>query len=142
MAGFAGIVAAIRQRRITSWAPEQLVLLQILFTASAAAIFYGLLPAFLSEAIFDETLIWKLSSALLIVWIAGAVWYRLKQSRRLDVSMQIPKVVLGFGVISIAFQIYNIVEVGSAWPYLLGITTMLLNGFSVFLLLVLKPTDD
>ena len=142
MAGFAGIVAAIRQRRITSWAPEQLVLLQILFTASAAAIFYGLLPAFLSEAILDETLIWKLSSALLIVWIAGAVWYRFKQSRRLDVSMQIPKVVLGFGVISIAFQIYNIVEAGRSWPYLLGITTMLLNGFSVFLLLVLKPTEE
>ena len=53
VAGFAGIVAAVRQRQLAHWQTEQLLQLQILFTASAAAIVLALLPSFLAELGFN-----------------------------------------------------------------------------------------
>lgn len=142
VAGFAGIVAAIRQRRLSTWPAEQLILLQILFTASAAAIAFGLLPSFLVEVGIAEHLVWKTGSVAIFCWIVGAVWFRARQSRKHGVRQQIPKYILVFGSIALVLQIYNIAVLGEAWPYLFGITIILVNGFSVFLILVLAPTDD
>ena len=50
IAGFAGIVAAIRHRDIASWAQAEQILLRMLLTASGMKISFALLPAVLSEA--------------------------------------------------------------------------------------------
>ena len=141
VAGFAGIVAAVRQRRLSHWPIEQLLLLQILFTATAAAIVYALLPSFLVETGVSESLVWKISSAALLCWIVGAIAFRMKQSRKYEVAMPIPMHIRVLAAISFALQIYNIAGVGQSWPYLIGIMTILMNGFSVFLILVLNPVD-
>jgi hypothetical protein len=142
IAGFAGIVAAIRQRRLSSWPPDQLILLQILFFASAASIVAGILPAFLTETGMKPNHVWKVCSAVLICWLIGAPLFRARQCKALGVKQQIPMHVLVWAVVSIVLQCYNIAATGTAWPYLFGVTTMLINGFSVFLLLVLKPTES
>lgn len=142
IAGFAGIVAAIRQRRLSSWPPDQLILLQILFFASAASIVAGILPAFLMETGMKPNHVWKACSAVLICWLIGAPVFRARQCKVLGVKQQIPTHVLVWAVISIVLQCYNIAAAGAAWPYLFGVTTMLINGFSVFLILVLKPADS
>ena len=139
IAGFAGIVAAVRQRRISHWPKEQFILLQILFTASAAAIVLGLLPSFLAETGLSTSEVWKVSSAALACWIVGAIYFRMRQSKAFGIAMQIPIHVRLVGIISVAFQLYNLAIAGQAWPYLFGIMTILMNGFSVFLILVLKP---
>ena len=142
VAGFAGIVAAVRQRQLDHWSKEQLVLLQILFTATAAAIVCGLLPSFLVEVGLRESTVWKVASGALICWIVGAVSFRIHQSKVLGVPMPIPRHVSIWGAISIVLQIYNVAGEGRSWPYLFGIMGLLMNGFSVFLILVLSPTDD
>ena len=142
IAGFAGIVAAIRQRKLSKWPPEQLILLQILFTASAAAAIAGLLPSFLMETGLSEQSVWRFSSAALLCWAVGALTFRFRQSRKYGVRQQIPKFVVAWGITSIILQLVNIAMLGVAWPYLFGVMTMLINGFSVFLILVLRPTED
>lgn len=141
VAGFAGIVAAVRQRHLAHWSKEQLILLQILFTATAASIVYALLPSFLTETGLSSELVWKVSSGALMVWIVGAIGFRLRQSRAHSLAMTIPRHVMILGAFAFAFQIYNIAGVGQSWPYLFGILILLINGFSVFLVLVLKPLD-
>jgi hypothetical protein len=141
IAGFAGIVAAIRQRRLSNWPPDQLILLQILFIASAASIVAGVLPAFLMETGMNPNHVWKICSGVLICWLIGAPVFRARQSKVLGVKQQIPRHVLVWAAISIVLQFYNIAAAGTAWPYLFGVSTMLINGFSVFLLLVLKPVE-
>ena len=141
IAGFAGIVAAVRQRRIAHWPRAQLVLLQILFTASAAAIVLSLLPSFLVATGAKSALVWKISSCAMAVWIAGALYFRLRQSKAMGIPMQIPVHVRAFGIPGIFLQLYNIVVLGEAWPFLVGLFVVLMNGFSVFLILVLKPVE-
>ncbi|MGB1885429.1 MAG: hypothetical protein ACPHUF_16125 [Gammaproteobacteria bacterium] len=142
IAGFAGIVAAIRQRTFHSWPADQLILLQILFTASAASVVLGLLPSFLMETGIGEANTWKVASLALLVWMAGALAYRERQSRAFGVANQIPKVVLRLTVIIVPLQIYNAGWAGAAWPYLVGVLGPLINGFSVFLILVLRPSPE
>jgi hypothetical protein len=142
VAGFAGIVAAVRQRKLSHWPIEQLLLLQILFTATAASIFFGLLPSFLTESGLDENTVWKVSSGALVCWIVGAIAFRISQSRKHRVAMPIPGHIRVLGVIAVGLQIYNMTGMGRSWPYLFGIMTILINAFSVFLILVLKPIEQ
>ena len=142
VAGFAGIVAAVRQRQFAHWPIEQLLRLQILFTATAASVVLGLLPPFLAESGLDAHVVWKISSGALTCWIVGALAFRLRQSRKHGVSMPIPVHIRFWGILTIALQVYNIASEGQSWPYLLGIMTILMNAFSVFLILVLSPVDE
>ncbi|MCP5181700.1 MAG: hypothetical protein H6993_08810 [Pseudomonadales bacterium] len=142
IAGFAGIVAAIRQRNVSSWPPRQLIQLQILFAASAAAVVAGILPSFLAEAGVSEALLWKVCSATLISWLIGAIWYRARQGKRYGVGQPIPGMVMAWGMAAIVLQAYNLAMPGVSWPYLFGVTGLLMNGFSAFLVLILRPFDD
>ena len=141
VAGFAGIVAAVRQRRLDHWPKDRVLLLQILFTASAASIVFGLLPPFLAEAGLRDDLVWKVSSAALTAWIVCAIGFRVRQSRVHGVPMPIPRHVSAWGAVSVVLLVYNIERAGTSWPYLFGVFGLLMNGFSVFLVLVLSPTE-
>ncbi|MGR8947075.1 MAG: hypothetical protein ACU84Q_03450 [Gammaproteobacteria bacterium] len=140
-AGFAGIVAAVRQRNVDHWPKEQLIQLQILFTASAASVMFGLLPSFLTEVGLSDDRMWQVSSVTLICWIVGALVFRLRQSKRYGIAMQVPMHIRLWGICSIALQAYNIAVATQAWPYLFGLMTIVMNAFSVFLILVLRRTD-
>ena len=142
IAGFSGIVAAIRRRNFSRWPPGQRIMLQILFFASAAAIVFSLLPAFLTEAGIDAGLGWKISGLLLTAWIVLASAFRVRQSRAESVPMPIPRGVLALAGIAVVLQLYNLTGEGLAWPYLVGIVALLANGFSMFLLLLLGAQEE
>ena len=142
IAGFAGIIAAIRAQRLTSWPTEQRLRLQILFFASAAAIMFALLPAFLIETGLPEAAVWRTGSAGMILWLVLAIGFRYRQASQAGVNMPIPRVMVMLAATSLVLQVYNIAVPATAWPYLFGVTMLIINGFSMFLLLLLSPQDD
>lgn len=142
IAGFAGIIAAIRQRSVTSWPAQQLIMLQVLFFASAAAIVLSLLPAVLTEAGLDEDTVWCICGGALTAWITIAGSYRAIQSRSAGVTLPLPRPVLTLGAIAVILQVYNILGPRDAWPFLAGLIALVVNGFSMFLLLLLRPLDE
>lgn len=142
IAGFAGIIAAIRNRGLSQWPVRQRILLQILFFASAMAIIFALLPSILTAVGLSPPLIWKIGSCGLLVWYVGAVPYRLNQSRKLGVSSPMPRLLVVWVALSSLLQGYNLSTPGLAWPYLFGVFSLVVNGFSVFLLLLLGSESE
>jgi hypothetical protein len=49
-----------------------------------------------------------------------------------------PSPLLVLAVITVSLQMYNLTMLGVAWPYLAGVFSLVINGFSVFLLLLFK----
>jgi len=141
IAGFAGIIAAIRQRNILEWPVQQRILLQMLLVASAAAVSFSLFPAFLSEAQVPRPTTWRVASAAMLVWQLGIFVHRTRQFRKFEGGAPLPWFIpAGAGVI-ILLQALNLV-LGVSWPYLLGVFGMLVSGFSFFMVLLLGPNED
>jgi hypothetical protein len=136
MAGFAGIIAAIRQREVSTWDPHHRVLLQMLFTAAAAAIFFSLLPTLLAESGLPVVTTWRVGSIALITWFIGAPAYRLYQARQPGVRFVIARGVIAMVVPIILLLSANVAFFCTSWPYLVGILGILVNGFVTFLALL------
>jgi hypothetical protein len=139
--GFAGIIAAIRQRNVEDWPLDQRVLLQMLLVASAVAASFALLPAVLADAGFSPPTMWRIASSLLLTWILGIAAYRVRQFRQLEVGRDFPRllaVLVGVGAI---LQCLNL-ALATSWPYLVGVFGVLVNGFSFFLLLLFGRQQD
>lgn len=135
IAGFAGIVAAIRHRDISRWAHEEQILLRMLLTASGMSISFALLPAVLAEAHLPEPTIWRIGSASLLVWQIGIWVHRSRQLRAVGTARATPMVLRAWVLVAVVLQALNI-ELGTSWPYLLGIFSILLNAFTFFLILL------
>ncbi len=135
MAGFAGIIAAIRQRDVSSWDPHDRVLLQMLFTASAAAILFSLLPTLLAEGGLATATTWRVGSLVLVAWFIGAPAYRFYQARQPGVRFVIARGIMAMLVPILVLQIANLF-LGASWPYLVGVTAILVNGFVTFIALL------
>lgn len=141
IAGFAGIIAAIQQRGLAEWPARRRVLLQILFFSSAMAIVFALLPSVLVSADIPPALVWKTGSGALLAWYIGIVPYRIAQNRKSGAARSLPRLLL-WAALAASLQIYNLTTSGTAWPYLFGIFGLVVNGFSVFLLLLLGTDSD
>ncbi|MEZ5595215.1 MAG: hypothetical protein R3E84_02305 [Pseudomonadales bacterium] len=68
--------------------------------------------------------------------------FRARQGKRYGVGQPIPAFVMAWGIAAIGLQVYNTLLAGVSWPYLFGVTGLLMNGFSAFLVLILRPFDD
>jgi len=142
MAGFAAIIAAIRQRGVSDWPPRQRVLLQSLFGASAAAITFALMPGLLVEAGISETFVWRFGSAALVAMLLTISVYRRVQSKKLNVPFNVPKSMMIWVLLVALIQGLNVAHLALSWPYLLGVFSLLVNGFAIFMMLLLGPTDE
>lgn len=142
IAGFAGIIAAIQHRGLSAWPAHQRILLQILFFACAMAIVFALLPSVLAEAGIRTNFIWKIGGSGLLVWYAGAVPYRIRQSRKSGIRSPMPRPLFLWVLGAALLQIYNLTTPGLAWPYLFGVFSLVVNGFAAFLLLLLGPETN
>ena len=69
--GMSGIIAALRQGRVTHWPREACILLEVLLIASASAVGFALLPSVLAESGLPQPLIWRLGSLALLAWQVG-----------------------------------------------------------------------
>ena len=141
MAGFAGIVAAIRHRDIASWAQEERILLRMLLVASGMAVTFALLPAVLREARLPEPTIWRAGSAALVAWQAGIAAHRSRQFRAAGVVSPIPRALALWVGGVIVVQASNVI-LGLSWLYLLGVFGVLVNAFSFFLILLLGRAGE
>lgn len=141
MAGFAGIVAAIRQRALTRWPPEQRLLLEMLVVASAAAITFAFLPIVLAEAGLAPSRIWRIGSASLIAWYVGIAVFRIRQVGRTSVAVPLGRSFAAWVVFLTVLQALNL-GLGLSWPYLVGIFGLLANGFIFFLRLLLRDVEE
>jgi len=142
IAGFAGIIAAIQHRGLAEWPARQRVLLQILFFSSAMAVVFALLPSVLVSAEIPPALVWKTGSGALLAWYIGIVPYRITQNRKFGAARSLPPLLVLWAALAASLQIYNLATSGTAWPYLFGIFSLVVNGFSVFLLLLLGKDFD
>lgn len=141
MAGFAGIVAAIRHRDISTWAREERILLRMLLTASAMAVSFALLPAVLTEGRVPEPTVWRVGSFTLLVWQAWIAVRRIRQFRAGGVPSPVPRTLFAWITAILLLQGLN-VGLGVSWPYLLGVFGILVNAFTFFLILLLGGTDE
>jgi uncharacterized membrane protein YhaH (DUF805 family) len=141
LAGFAGIIAAIRQRGVSSWAREQQILLRMLLTASAMAITFALLPPILVEAQVPQPAIWRIGSLAFILWQIGIAIHRVRQFRESGTQSPIPRIVYAWIAAMVLLQAFNVV-LGVSWPYLLARFALLVNSFVFFLILLLGRTDE
>jgi hypothetical protein len=133
--GFAGIIAAIRQRNVEDWPLDQRILLQMLLLASAVAVTFALLPAVLADAGFSSPTMWRIASSLMLAWIIGIAAYRVRQFRKFEVVQQFPWLLGVWVGVSAILQCLNL-SLATSWPYLVGVFGVLVNGFSFFLLLL------
>jgi Ca2+/H+ antiporter len=140
MAGFAGIVAAIRQRDITRWPQQQRLLLQMLFAASAAAIAFALLPALLAEAELSRPTVWRFGSGALVIWFVSIGAFRFDQARRNAVPFPFRGGFAAWTGFLVLLQTLNL-ALSVSWPYLIGAFGLLVNGFIFFLRLLLGDLD-
>jgi hypothetical protein len=140
MAGFAGIVAAIRQRDITRWPEQQRLLLQMLFAASAAAVAFALLPTLLAEADLSRPAVWRVGSGALVVWFVSIGAFRFNQTRRNAVPFPFRGLFVAWTGFLILLQTLNL-ALAVSWPYLIGAFGILVNGFIFFLRLLLGDLD-
>ena len=136
MAGFAGIVAAIRHRDIAKWEHEERILLRMLLVASGMAITFALLPAVLAEAQLAESTIWRSGSMSLMIWQIGIAAHRSRQFRAGGKGSPVPRLLYAWVAGIIVLQALNVV-LGLSWPYLLGVFGILVNAFIFFLILLL-----
>jgi len=141
MAGFAGIIAAIRQRDIRRWPPVQRLLLQMLFAASAAAIAFALLPTLLAEAQVPRSTLWRIGSGSLVIWYVTIGAFRFNQARRNAVSFPFPGPFVAWVGLLILLQALNL-ALAVSWPYLVGLLGILVNGFIFFLRLLLGDVEE
>jgi len=144
LAGFAGIITAIRQRNVATWSPTDRVLLQALFGASAAAIALAIAPGILQEANFPPSRIWRTGSAMLLVWFAVIPVIRERQMRMhgLSALSSTTGLFTFLWVVAVALlQIFNLVR-PAPWPYLVGVAGLLATGFIFFFQLMFKAETE
>ena len=141
IAGFAGIIAAVRQGRISGWPREPRLLLEMLLAASALAIMFALLPAVLAEADVSLPITWRIGSTLMLICQLVLAVLRTRQFRAAGLRTRPPLWLVAWISSLLVLQAANIV-LGVSWPYLLGVFGMLGNGFFFFLRLLFSDWDN
>ena len=131
VAGFAGIIAAVRQRNLEHWPDDQLILLRILVTASAATILFSLAPGLFAQAGLGSPAVWRACSGALLVWQLVIGLRRVRQVRDSGTKMRAPPMIFVWIVGAALLQAANL-RLALSWPYLLGVLSLLANGFAAF----------
>ena len=139
--GFAGIIAAIRQRGVNRWPPDQRLMLRMLLTASAVAVLFSLAPWLLAEGGLSQPVVWRLCSGSLLVWQSGITVYRRRQVGNLESSVSLPRVLYVLLSVNLALQAINL-GLAEAWPFLIGVVSILMYGFAFFLKLLFWGAGD
>ena len=139
--GFAGIIAAIRQRGVNRWPPDQRLMLRMLLTASDVAVLFSLAPWLLAEGGLSQPVVWRLCSGSLLVWQSGITVYRRRQVGNLESSVSLPRVLYVLLSVNLALQAINL-GLAEAWPFLLGVVSILMYGFAFFLKLLFWGAGD
>lgn len=73
MAGFAGVIGALRHPKDRGWEANEIAGIKLMLEHSLAAVVLGLLPLVFYLYSSDEPMVWLLSSSLLTVFLAAEI---------------------------------------------------------------------
>lgn len=144
LAGFAGIVAAVGRRGAGQWSAADQLLLRVLLLSSGAAIIFAFLPFILVELLEPATL-WRVLSSLLALWLTVVAILRTRQSRSHGITQVLDlrlKYFIGCGLAVIVVLVTNVVWLGSASLYLVGLLWQVTISFVSFVTLLLNAWRD
>jgi hypothetical protein len=113
----------------------------MLLTASAVAVLFSLAPWLLAEGGLSQPVVWRLCSGSLLVWQSGITVYRRRQVGNLESSVSLPRVLYVLLSVNLALQAINL-GLAEAWPFLLGVVSILMYGFAFFLKLLFWGAGD
>jgi hypothetical protein len=147
LAGFSGIIAAVGQRNPGGWGAADQLRLEILLTASGAALVFAFLP-FVLAGFMNDPLVWRCSSAVVALWTGGISIFRLRQASSvgIDNAFGLRSWRLGLQATIVLMLIGNVLWWASASLYVLGVLWGLYVAFMTFVRLLLaawrKSLDD
>ena len=137
IAGFSGIVVAIRRGSASAKTDRQL--LATLLTASAAAVLFSILPFVLADAELPLPLMWRIGSALFLVYFISMISYR--QVREPGWGDAYPRALGVVSALVLILQVGNVVVLAESWPFVLAITLQLAVAFMAFVRLLFNAAN-
>ena len=125
-AGFSGIVVVLGQRGDGAWSQSDLARVSLLLQASFVTIFLSFLPLVLNGADVPASAIWRIGSACFIAYSGVAIPLRLRAVRRIrsedpTYSPGVLNALLPVALLLAGLQAYNVIFLGSGWPFALTI---------------------
>ncbi len=142
MAGFAGIVVAIRRVNVSEWDASERIMLETLLGLCASATFFSLMPIVLFNAQLTDETIWRVGSFLMLSVAVFMAIYRYRQTIKIGSEFNLPLPMRIVALFMLAILLANVVLLETAWPYLVGVLVLLANAFVVFLVLLLGGNDS
>ena len=144
LAGFSGIVVALRQRSVENWSLPEILRLRFLLYSSALTFLFALLPFGFHHLGASPAVTWSVLSIALAFVLSGAALFTGTVFRRLrtGLSFRWGVAYTSINVITAAALLVNAVGfVGgpSFGLYLAGVAWLLLYTTTLFVRLVLAP---
>ena len=137
IAGFGGIVAALKKQDSSAWGQEESIRFRFLLTASGASALFCAIPMILAIGEIAEPMNWQISSGVvaLVGTIAGS--FRSYQLRGTLAS----KFALAQTILMVTFALVSM-YIGLAVLFIALVTCFLMIVFATFVNLVLKLAGD
>ena len=144
LAGFSGIVVALRQRSVESWSPPEILRLRFLVYSSVLIFLFALLPFAFHHLGAAPAVTWSVSSLALAFVCGGALLLTVTRSRASRTGLSFRWAVAytsGYFAATTALLV-NVVGLSggpSFGLYLVGVGWLLLYSTTLFVRLVLAP---
>ncbi len=144
LAGFSGIVVALRQRTVESWSPAEIFRLRLMLYASVSTFLFALLPFIPYHLGASPSLTWSVSSLVLAVLFGSALILPATRTppSRTGLSFRWWVFYSSGTVIAISVLLANaggLLGGPSFGLYLVGLAWLLLYATTLFVRLVLAP---
>jgi hypothetical protein len=142
MAGFSAIVVLFKRRDSGKWQPSDADRFNGMLIHAMAAALFCVLPAVVHAVPVREATVWTVSSAVLGLQIAA---HATLIARLPSTGGSTRAVVVGGGLVAVAFQIGNAADWGlerGFAPYLVGVLWHLLHAGTLFVMLIWVRRED
>ena len=145
-AGFSSVVVVFRNRGSGTWAGLDAFRYRSMLSGSLLAAAYAGLPMVVSWLGFPRELVWRVSSAALLVWFAVLVFVQFRTRSLFPTLGGTVRWILflstSVGIaVWLSLNVIGVVPDGPAEPYLVGVTWILFLAGWQFFQLVSLPND-
>ncbi len=140
IAGFSGIVVALQNRALV-WSETDKMRFSMLLQVSFEGVAFSLIPIVLYLMHLSEPLVWRWSSGLWLVCIAGMLAYRARQVLRVaapgaDTSNAVWGFIFVIFCASVLLQVANVAWLLASWPHVVTVILGMLVAFVFFVRLL------
>ncbi|MEM7194438.1 MAG: hypothetical protein AAF402_05780 [Pseudomonadota bacterium] len=144
LAGFSGIIVALRQRSLTSWPEHELVRFRYMLELAVYSIGFDLLPLLVNALGFDALFSWQFCSILLSVWLVIRIFQtatiqKTIRDRLSLVWFYIYQLGSGAVILALAANAMGLSTFSAYGIYLFGLAWLLFFSLSLFVRLTISP---